>query len=125
MTDVLEWMGVLRREVEASTFRQVAERVGYSATVLNQVLMGHYTGRVDRVRDAIECNLMGLPADFPESLPYAQVRPCPFCDEQKQMQHIRIDFKNPGRDIIQCRVCGGKACRDVWQMRGGQTEVTG
>lgn len=43
--------------------------------------------------------------------------PCRFCNEYFQLQVIRVDFKNPSRDIIKCRGCGSQAKREFWQQR--------
>lgn len=42
------------------------------------------------------------------------LQPCRFCGETLQLQIITVDRKNPGRDLIKCRMCKGEAPRSVW-----------
>lgn len=42
---------------------------------------------------------------------------CPFCAECEQLEVRTIDYKNPDRDIVRCRNCGGNASRVNWQQR--------
>lgn len=43
-----------------------------------------------------------------------KLKPCRFCSEDFQIQLIRVDFKNPDRDIVKCRKCKGEAPRKYW-----------
>lgn len=45
------------------------------------------------------------------------LKPCPFCEENFQLQVIKVDAKNTGRDLIKCRKCKGQAPRKYWQGR--------
>jgi hypothetical protein len=62
MTD---WITVLRETCAAKTQAAVAEQIGYSATVVNQVLKGTYKGDLSRVKKAVEGALMGLTVECP------------------------------------------------------------
>lgn len=58
-----DWMLRLRQACEYGGQRQVGNRLGFSATVVNQVLKGTYRGRLDRVENAVRSELMsGLDA---------------------------------------------------------------
>ncbi len=50
----MDWIELLRKRVEKTSYRQVAQELGYSATVIYQVLRGIYAGNVDRVRQRVE-----------------------------------------------------------------------
>lgn len=43
-----------------------------------------------------------------------KLNPCVFCGEDKQLQVIKVDAKNPGRDLVKCRHCRGEAPRKYW-----------
>lgn len=43
-----------------------------------------------------------------------ELKPCMFCGENKQLQIIIVDTKNPGRDLVKCRHCRGEAPRKYW-----------
>jgi DNA-binding transcriptional regulator YdaS (Cro superfamily) len=69
MTTEPNWITVLRESCEGSSQAAVARRIGYSPTVVNQVLKGRYGGPhggdLDAVRKAVEGALMGLSVDCP------------------------------------------------------------
>lgn len=60
-----DWLTVLHEACAVSTQAAVAKRIGYSATVVNQVLKGAYTGDLRSVRAAVEGALMGALVDCP------------------------------------------------------------
>lgn len=59
------WIEVLQAACKASSQSAVAKRLGYSTTVVNQVLKGSYTGDLQRVQLAVEGALMGATVDCP------------------------------------------------------------
>jgi hypothetical protein len=59
------WLTVLAEECTRTTQAAVAKRVGYSVTVVNQVLKGTYKGDLSRVQQAVEGALMGLTVECP------------------------------------------------------------
>lgn len=60
-----DWLDVLRGHCDASTQRKVAERLGYSTSVISQVLNGKYLGDLSAVRTKVEGVFMGLVVDCP------------------------------------------------------------
>lgn len=61
----LNWVTVLRDACKVATQAAVADRIGYSAAVVNQVLKGTYKGDLSRVQKAVEGALMGLSVECP------------------------------------------------------------
>lgn len=61
MTDLNEpvWITTLREQSRAQTQARVAQEIGYSAAVVNQVLQGKYKGDVSRVERAVRGAYMG------------------------------------------------------------------
>lgn len=55
MTD---WIDALRRACEQETQASVAERIGYSASVISLVLKGRYRGNIAAVEQAVRGALM-------------------------------------------------------------------
>ena len=53
------WLTVLRSECRARTQAAVAEEIGYSPAVVNQVLQGKYKGDLVRVERAVRGAFMG------------------------------------------------------------------
>jgi len=51
--------------------------------------------------------------DFSDGL-NNDLKSCRFCGEDFQLQVIRVDMKNPERDLIKCRKCRGEAPRKFW-----------
>ena len=49
-----EWMDVLRERAAETSQRKVAEELGVSAAMVNQVLKGSYTGNTDTLRTRVE-----------------------------------------------------------------------
>lgn len=61
-----DWIDVLRREVKKSGSQaRVGERIGYSSSVINQVLKGSYTGNIEKVKAKVEGAYMGAVVDCP------------------------------------------------------------
>lgn len=59
------WIETLRQACAGSSQAAVAKRIGYSPTVVNQVLKGGYPGDLQRVQRAVEGALMGITVDCP------------------------------------------------------------
>lgn len=59
------WLEVLRQACKAHTQVAIAERIGYSAAVVSQVLKGAYKGDLRAVQQKVEGALMGLTVDCP------------------------------------------------------------
>jgi DNA-binding transcriptional regulator YdaS (Cro superfamily) len=62
---VSAWIEVLRQACAASNQPTVARRLGYSTSVVNQVLKGAYKGDLRRVQRAVEGALMGSTVECP------------------------------------------------------------
>lgn len=60
-----DWLTVLREQCAHSSQAAVGKRLNYSATVVNQVLKGKYTGDLSAVQRAVEGALMGLTVNCP------------------------------------------------------------
>ena len=56
---VPDWVMVLAETCDAQSLRKVADRLGYSASVLSRVLNGKYDGDLERVADKVRGALMG------------------------------------------------------------------
>jgi hypothetical protein len=59
------WVDELRSACAASTQKAVGKRIGYSASVVNQVLKGIYPGDLVAVQRAVETELMSRTVDCP------------------------------------------------------------
>lgn len=59
------WIEVLREACAKRSQVAVARQLGYSAPVVNQVLLGTYAGALDRVQAAVEGALMNASVDCP------------------------------------------------------------
>lgn len=53
------WLSTLREQCRAHTQARVAELIGYSPAVVNQVLQGRYKGDTARVEKAVRGAFMG------------------------------------------------------------------
>lgn len=62
---VPDWIEVLARQCMASTQRQAAERIGYSAGLVSQVLRRTYTGNLAGVEEAVRGAWMGSTVTCP------------------------------------------------------------
>jgi hypothetical protein len=49
----MDWLAILRREVEADSQAGVARRLGYSPAVISQALAGSYKGNLAKVELAV------------------------------------------------------------------------
>lgn len=59
------WIDAMRSACSSHTQADIAQRIGYSAAVVNQVLKGTYRGDLKRVQQAVEGALMALNVDCP------------------------------------------------------------
>ena len=59
------WLDELQRAAAAEGQSAVAKRIGYSTTVVCQVLKGNYKGDLSRVQRAVEGALMHATVDCP------------------------------------------------------------
>lgn len=62
MTD---WLQILRDECALRGQKAVAANIGYSTSVISQVLKGTYPGDVKSVQAAVQGALMGVSVDCP------------------------------------------------------------
>jgi DNA-binding transcriptional regulator YdaS (Cro superfamily) len=60
-----DWISELRAACDGSTQKAIAARIGYSATVVNQVLLGKYKGDLLRIKSAVEGALMQHEVECP------------------------------------------------------------
>lgn len=60
-----DWLDTLRAACTAASQRKVAERIGYSTSVVNQVLSGKYAGDIDAVKAKVEGVYMGVTVECP------------------------------------------------------------
>lgn len=60
-----EWIQELAAEAARTSQAKAGTRIGYSASVVNQVIKGVYTGDLRRVQAAVEGALMGSLVDCP------------------------------------------------------------
>ena len=61
----MNWHERLREECARTSQARVAERIGYSPAVVNQVLNGGYKGDLRAVQKAVEGAFMGATVDCP------------------------------------------------------------
>lgn len=59
------WLDELRAVAATTTQKALGKRIGYSASVVNQVLKGSYPGDLVAVRRAVETELMSRTVDCP------------------------------------------------------------
>lgn len=64
-THEADWLVVLRQASKARKQSVVAAEIGYSATVVSQVLTGNYKGDLKAVQQKVEGALMGLTVECP------------------------------------------------------------
>lgn len=95
-----EWLKVLRDVCTKSSQAAVAARIGYSATVVNQVLKGKYTGDLQAVEQAVRGALLS----YTVACPVLGALPAHLC-----LEHQRRPFAatNPLRVKLYraCRTC--------------------
>ena len=61
----VDWMQALREACSSESQAVVGARIGYSGSVVSQVLSGKYRGRLDHVREAVEGALLGATVECP------------------------------------------------------------
>lgn len=88
--DVPDWIAALDAACRRESQKRVAERIGYSAAVVNQVLKGTYKGDLGAVEQAVRGALLHATVD------------CPVCGElpaNKCLEYQRLPFAatNPQR----------------------------
>lgn len=99
-----DWVRILANHCDRSTQREAAEAIGYSASVVNQVLANTYKGNLSRVQSAVEGAFMG------------SVVACPVLGELPQqdcLRHQRQPF-NPSNPM---RVRLYRACHTTCPHR--------
>lgn len=103
------WLTVLHDECKKRNQRVVATELGYSQSVINQVLKGTYGGDNDKVRAKVEGLYMGATVMCPvvgaiprnrcieqQGRPFAATNPmrvqmyrtCPTCPNNQSLQHL-------------------------------------
>lgn len=60
-----DWVDVLRTHRTTHGGKKTGDAIGYSATVVSQVLSGNYKGDLRAVRQKVEGALMGLTVECP------------------------------------------------------------
>lgn len=61
----IDWMEVLAAHRKAHGGKKTGDDIGYSATVVSQVLSGKYAGDLKAVQQKVEGALMGATVDCP------------------------------------------------------------
>ncbi len=101
--DCPQWVAALRDACLGMSQREVAALIGYSESVISQVLKSKYRGDLRRVQAAVEGGLMGATVDCP----VVGVIP-----RQRCIEHQRRPFAatNPTRVQLYraCRTCPHK-----------------
>jgi len=92
-----DWIEVLRRECERSSQKRVGARLGYSASVISQVINRRYPGDLERIRLAVEGAYCGATVDCPAVGEMPRDR----CLEHQQMS---FSASNPLR-VLLARTC--------------------
>lgn len=65
MSEKLNWMTVLREHRDSHGNGPTAEKIGYSATTVSQVLSNKYKGDLSAIQKAVEGGLMGMTVQCP------------------------------------------------------------
>lgn len=60
-----DWIDALRLECERTSQAKAAERIGFSAGTVNQVLKGSYKGNLRRIEQAVRGALLGATVECP------------------------------------------------------------
>ena len=92
------WIEILRAACTAGSQREMARKIGYSVTVVSQVLGGTYKGDLARVKAAVEGALMQTEVECPV---------CGVIPRQRCVEHQRKPFMHTSP----MRVALFKACR--------------
>lgn len=102
-----EWIVALRDACTGMSQREVAALIGYSESVISQVLGGKYRGDMRRVQAAVEGGLMGATVDCPV---------VGLIPRQRCIEHQRRPFAatNPTRVQLYraCRTCPNRTQED-------------
>ncbi len=61
-----EWVHIFAGACDSASQKKVADQLGYSPTVINQVIGNKYPGDLSAVKTAVEGALMGYTVDCPE-----------------------------------------------------------
>lgn len=65
MADKPQWLAVLAAECKKTSQLEVAKALGYSASVINQVLNDKYQGDLYKLQEIVEGAFMGKTVDCP------------------------------------------------------------
>lgn len=95
-----DWIKRLDEECRRTSQKAVGQRIGYSPSVVNQVLKGTYAGNLNRVQARVEGAFMGATVDCPVIGELARNR----CEEYQRRKPAAT---NPLRVqlAIACRTC--------------------
>jgi len=95
-----EWILVLAEHCDHSSQKAVADQIGYSSAVVNQVLSGRYSGDMGAVEQAVKGALLNTTV----SCPVAGDLPAHRCLEY---QRLPFAATNPQRIALYkaCRTC--------------------
>ncbi len=77
------WVEILRAATASGSQREIARKIGYSVTVVSQVLAGSYKGDLMRVKAAVEGALMQIEVECPV---------CGVIPRQRCVEHQRRAF---------------------------------
>lgn len=90
-----EWFLILKREIENSSQRRVADKLGYSMTAINLVVNGKYKGKTDKIAAKVMLAYTNITCPFLEQIITSQQcrdyahGPAPTHNPAK-MQHWRV-----------------------------------
>ncbi|MDE2468835.1 MAG: helix-turn-helix transcriptional regulator [Bradyrhizobium sp.] len=94
-----DWLEILRAACAGGSQRDVSQKLGYSQTVVNQVLKGSYKGDLKRVRAAVEGALMQHEVECPV---------CGVIPRQRCVEHQRKPFTATSpMNVALYRACRG------------------
>ena len=105
--DDMTWLDELRRHRDTHGGKKTAEVIGYSGTVVSQVLSGSYKGDLTAVQQKVEGALMGLTVD------------CPVIGEIPRNRCLEYQ-RQPFSATNPMRVRLSKACQTCPHRRGGK-----
>lgn len=60
MANKADWIQVLENQCKKTSQKEVAQKLGYSHSVINQALSGKYPGDIEKLRQKVEGAFMGL-----------------------------------------------------------------
>lgn len=105
--DIPDWLDVLRAHRDAHGGKKTADAIGYSPTVVSQVLSGNYKGDLNAVRQKVEGALMGMTVD------------CPVVGELPRNRCLEYQ-RQPFAATNHLRVQLAKACKTCPNRRGAE-----